>query len=134
MLSKIVRGKTEARVSSAAIHFRGRRARYARPYVLQATQPERSYRSICPPLVQKVSESRCSSMAGREPESLRKRSRIEINRAKLLLGRQHPHDLPRHYQKKTNYALSGQRMGYFYMPGNQFQIFAANQRSSATRR
>ena len=90
-------------------------------YVLQATRPWRSCRSILPAFMQKVKREPGLPDGGRESCSFTgsRRHRIEIDRDKAsFIGRQHPARSPRHLQ----YALSGQRMGYFYMNGKQYQI------------
>ena len=118
VLSKNVRGKTEARAFvQQQSTFGGRRAGMPVQYVLQATSLEK-LQEYLPAFMQKVSESPVFQMADVNLKFTKPEARIEINRDKASsLGVS-----TRTIAQTLQYALSGQRMGYFYMNGKQYQI------------
>ena len=68
--------------------------------------------------MQKVNESPVFQMADVNLRFTKPEARIEIDRDKAsLLGVS-----TRNIAQTLQYALSGQRMGYFYMNGKQYQI------------
>ena len=86
-------------------------------YVLQATSLEK-LQEYLPAFMQKVSESPVFQMADVNLKFTKPEARIEINRDKASsLGVS-----TRTIAQTLQYALSGQRMGYFYMNGKQYQI------------
>ncbi len=109
VLSKNVRGKTEARAFvQQQSTFGGRRAGMPVQYVLQATSLEK-LQEYLPAFMQKVSESPVFQMADVNLKFTKPEARIEINRDKASsLGVS-----TRTIAQTLQYALSGQRMGYF---------------------
>jgi multidrug efflux pump len=86
-------------------------------YVLQATSIEK-LQEFLPEFMLKVNESPVFQMADVNLKFTKPEVRIEINRDKAsLLGVS-----TRNIAQTLQYALSGQRMGYFYMNGKQYQI------------
>ena len=118
VLSKHVRGKTEARAFvQQQSTFGGRRGGMPVQYVLQATSLEK-LQEFLPAFMQKVNESPVFQMADVNLKFTKPEARIEINRDKASsLGVS-----TRTIAQTLQYALSGQRMGYFYMNGKQYQI------------
>jgi multidrug efflux pump len=97
--------------------FGGRRGGMPVQYVLQATSIEK-LQEFLPPFMQKVNESPVFQMADVNLKFTKPEIRIEINRDKAsLLGVS-----TRNIAQTLQYALSGQRMGYFYLNGKQYQI------------
>lgn len=97
--------------------FGGRRGGMPVQYVLQASNIEK-LEEFLPEFMQKVNESSVFQMADVNLKFTKPEVRIEINRDKAaLLGVS-----TRNIAQTLQYALSGQRMGYFYMHGKQYQI------------
>lgn len=117
-LSGSVRKETEARAFvQQQSTFGGRRGGMPVQYVLQAASLEKLQESL-PAFMQKVNESPIFQMADVNLRFTKPEARIEINRDKAsLLGVS-----TRTIAQTLQYALSGQRMGYFYMSGKQYQI------------
>lgn len=117
-LSLKVRKQTKARAFvQQQSTFGGRRGGMPVQYVLQATTLEK-LNEFLPAFMQKVSESPVLQMADVNLKFTKPEIRIEINRDKAsLLGVS-----TRTIAQTLQYALSGQRMGYFYMNGKQYQI------------
>jgi len=116
--SVMVRSKNDARafVQQQAT-FGGRRGGMPVQYVLQAPNIAMLQEYI-PVFMQKVSESPVLQMADVNLKFTKPETRIEIDRDKAtLLGVS-----TRTISSNLQYALSGQRMGYFYMNGKQYQI------------
>jgi multidrug efflux pump len=88
-------------------------------YVLQAPNFEK-LREYIPLFMSKVSESPKFRMADVNLKFTKPETRLEINRDKAALLGVSTRDIGQTLQ----YALSGQRMGYFYMNGKQYQILA----------
>lgn len=117
-LSQAVQKETKARAFvQQQSTFGGRRAGMPVQYVLQATSLEK-LQEVLPEFMQKVNESPVFQMADVNLKFTKPETRIEINRDKAsLLGVS-----TRNIAQTLQYALSGQRMGYFYMNGKQYQI------------
>ena len=117
-LSVAVRKETQARVSvQQQSNFGDRRAGLPIQYVLQAPSIEKLQEFI-PPFMQKVNESPMFQMADVNLKFTKPESRVDIDRDKAaLLGVS-----TQAIGQTLQYALSGQRMGYFYMNGKQYQI------------
>lgn len=117
-LSAAVRKETKARAFvQQQSTFGGRRGGMPVQYVLQAPNIEK-LREFLPDFMQKVNDSPVFQMADVNLKFTKPETRIEINRDKAsLLGVS-----TRNIAQTLQYALSGQRMGYFYMNGKQYQI------------
>lgn len=117
-LSKAVRKETEARAFvQQQSTFGGRRTSMPIQYVLQAPNIEKLEEFI-PLFMQKVQESPKFQMADVNLKFTKPETRILIDRDKAALLGVSTRDIGQTLQ----YALSGQRMGYFYMNGKQYQI------------
>lgn len=118
VLSRSVRKETEARAFvQQQSTFGGRRGGMPVQYVLQAPSLEKLQEQL-PAFMQKVNESPVFQMADVNLRFTKPEARIEINRDKASsLGVS-----TRTIAQTLQYALSGQRMGYFYMDGKQYQI------------
>lgn len=117
-LSAEVRKKTEARAFvQQQSTFGGRRGGMPVQYVLQATNLEK-LQEFLPAFMLQVSESPVFQMADADLKFTKPEMHIEVNRDKAtMLGVD-----TRNIAQTLQYALSGQRMGYFYMNGKQYQI------------
>jgi multidrug efflux pump len=117
-LSIAVRKETRARAFvQQESTFGGRRAGMPIQYVLQAGNIEK-LREFLPEFMYRVNESPVFQMADVNLKFTKPETRIAINRDKAsLLGVS-----TRNIAQTLQYALSGQRMGYFYMNGKQYQI------------
>ena len=117
-ISAAVRKETEARTFvQQQSTFGGRRASMPIQYVLQATSIDKLQEYI-PLFMEKVNESPKFQMADVNLKFTKPETRIGINRDKASLLGVSTRDIGQTLQ----YALSGQRMGYFYMNGKQYQI------------
>ncbi|WP_419510267.1 efflux RND transporter permease subunit [Alistipes sp.] len=119
-LSAAVRTKTKARAFvQQQSTFGGRRGNMPVQYVLQATGIER-LQEVLPEFMRQVYESPVFQMADVDLKFSKPEARIQINRDKAnLLGVS-----TRNIAQTLQYGLSGQRMGYFYMNGKQYEILA----------
>lgn len=119
-ISAAVRSKTKARAFvQQQSTFGGRRGRMPVQYVLQATSLER-LQEVLPEFMRKVYESPVFQMADVDLKFSKPEVRIEVNRDKAnLLGVS-----TRNIAQTLQYGLSGQRLGYFYMNGKQYEILA----------
>lgn len=117
-LSAAVRKETKARAFvQQQSTFGGRRGGMPIQYVLQAPNLEKLQEHL-PAFMQEVNESPVFQMADVNLKFTKPETRIEINRDKAsLMGVS-----TRNIAQTLQYALSGQRMGYFYMNGKQYQI------------
>lgn len=117
-LSVDLRKKTKAR--SFVIQqstFGNRRAGMPVQYVLQATSIEK-LREVLPKFMAKVMESDVLQMADVNLKFTKPELRIHINREKAItLGIS-----TQNIGQTLQLALSGQRFGYFFMNGKQYQI------------
>ena len=118
ILSAAVRTETQARsFVQQQSTFGGRRASMPIQYVLQAPNLAKLQEYI-PAFMARVNESPKFQMADVNLKFTKPEMRLEINRDKAgLLGIS-----TRDIGQTLQYALSGQRMGYFYMNGKQYQI------------
>jgi multidrug efflux pump len=97
--------------------FGGRRGGMPVQYVLQATTIDK-LQEFLPEFMLKVNESPVFQMSDVNLKFTKPEVRIQINRDKAsLLGVS-----TQNIAQTLQYALSGQRMGYFYMNGKQYQI------------
>ena len=99
--------------------FGNRRGGMPVQYVLQATTIDR-LQDILPKFMEKVYESPIFQMADVNLKFSKPEARITINRDKANLLGVSTRDIAQTLQ----YGLSGQRMGYFYMNGKQYEILA----------
>ena len=115
-----VRTRTKARAFvQQQSTFGGRRGSMPVQYVLQATNIER-LQEVLPEFMRKVYESPVFQMADVDLKFSKPEARIAINRDKAnLLGVS-----TRNIAQTLQYGLSGQRLGYFYMNGKQYEILA----------
>ena len=119
-LSKGVRPETAARAFvQQQSTFGGRRGGMPLQYVLQAPSIEKLEEFI-PPFMARVNESPYFQMADVNLKFSKPETRIVIDRDKAALLGVSTRDIGQTLQ----YALSGQRLGYFYMNGKQYQILA----------
>ena len=118
VLSKAVKKETKARAFvQQQSTFGGRRGGMPVQYVLQAPNLDELQKAL-PAFMQQVNESPVFQMADVDLKFTKPETRVEINRDKAsLLGVS-----TRNIAQTLQYALSGQRMGYFYMNGKQYQI------------
>ena len=119
-ISTGVRGETAARAFvQQQSTFGGRRGGMPIQYVLQAPNLEKLEEHI-PLFMAKVNESPYFQMSDVNLKFTKPETRIVIDRDKAALLGVSTRDIGQTLQ----YALSGQRMGYFYMNGKQYQILA----------
>ncbi|MDR0427818.1 MAG: efflux RND transporter permease subunit [Dysgonamonadaceae bacterium] len=119
-LSEAMRSENEARAFvQQQSTFGGRRGSQPIQYVLQAPNLEKLQEFI-PLFMNKVNDNPKFQMADVNLKFTKPETRIEINRDKAALLGVSTRDIGQTLQ----YALSGQRMGYFYMNGKQYQILA----------
>ena len=113
-----LRAKTKARASIIQQStFGGRRARQPIQYVLQATTIEK-LREILPVFMARVQDNPTFEMADVNLKFTKPELRIHIDRDKAtLLGVS-----TQNIGQTLQLALSGQRFGYFFMNGKQYQI------------
>ncbi len=118
-LSDIVRVKTKARAFvMQQSTFGGRRAGMPIQYVLQATSIEK-LKDILPEFMSRVMDNPTFLMADVNLKFTKPELRIHINREKATsLGVS-----TQNIGQTLQLALSGQRFGYFFMNGKQYQIF-----------
>ena len=117
-LSAAVQRKTKARsFVQQSSSFGGRRGGMPIQYVLQATSIDK-LQEILPTFMAKVDESPIFQMADVNLKFSKPEARININRDKAsIMGIS-----TRSIAQTLQYGLSGQRMGYFYMNGKQYEI------------
>lgn len=117
-ISRAVRPETAARsFVQQQSTFGGRRASMPVQYVLQAPNIEKLEEYI-PQFMKRVNESSAFQMSDVNLKFTKPETRILIDRDKAALLGVSTRDIGQTLQ----YALSGQRMGYFYMNGKQYQI------------
>ena len=117
-LSAAVRNQTAARAFvQQQSTFGGRRGGMPIQYILQAPNIEKLQEFI-PPFMEKVNQSPYFQMADVNLKFTKPETRIVIDRDKAALLGVSTRDIGQTLQ----YALSGQRMGYFYMNGKQYQV------------
>ncbi|MDD3789826.1 MAG: efflux RND transporter permease subunit, partial [Petrimonas sp.] len=117
-LSDAVRNETAGRAFvQQESTFGGRRGGMPVQYVLQATNIDK-LREFIPPFMEKVEQSSVFRMSDVNLKFTKPEIRIHLDRDKAALLGVNTRDIAQTLQ----YALSGQRMGYFYMNGKQYQI------------
>ena len=117
-ISQAVQRKTKARsFVQQSSSFGGRRGGMPVQYVLQATNIEK-LQEVLPIFMAKVYENPVFQMADVNLKFSKPEARININRDKAsIMGVS-----TRNIAQTLQYGLSGQRMGYFYMNGKQYEI------------
>ena len=119
-LSQAVKPHTKARAFvQQQTTFGSRRGGMPVQYVLQAMTIDR-LQEVLPKFMEKVYESHVFQMADVNLKFSKPEARININRDKANLLGVSTRDIAQTLQ----YGLSGQRMGYFYMNGKQYEILA----------
>ena len=117
-ITRAVQEKTKARsFVQQQSSFGGRRGGMPIQYVLQATNLEK-LEQILPKFMTEVYENPTFKMADVDLKFSKPESRIHINRDKASIMGVHTKNIAQTLQ----YGLSGQRMGYFYMNGKQYEI------------
>ena len=117
-LSKVVQKKSKARAFvQQQSTFGGRRGGMPVQYVIQATNIEK-LEKVLPLFMAKVYENPTFQMADVNLKFSKPEARISINRDKANVIGVSTKDIAQTLQ----YGLSGQRMGYFYMNGKQYEI------------
>ena len=117
-LSKAVQKKTKARAFvQQQSTFGGRRGGMPVQYVIQATNIEK-LEKVLPVFMAKVYENPVFQMADVNLKFSKPEARISINRDKANVMKVNTRSIAQTLQ----YGLSGQRMGYFYMNGKQYEI------------
>ena len=117
-ITKAVRSKTKARsFVQQSSSFGGRRGGMPVQYVLQTTNIEK-LQEVLPVFLAKVYDNPTFQMADVNLKFSKPEVRININRDKAnTMGVS-----TRNLAQVLQYGLSGQRMGYFYMNGKQYEI------------
>ena len=129
-LSQAVKKKTKARAFvQQQSSFGGRRSSMPIQYVLQATNIEK-LEKVLPVFMEKVYENPVFQMADVDLKFSKPEIRIHINRDKANIMGVNTRDL----SETLQYGLSGQRMGYFYMNGKQYEILGEINRQQRTSR
>ncbi|MDD4778472.1 MAG: efflux RND transporter permease subunit [Fermentimonas sp.] len=117
-LTEAVRNENAARAFvQQQSTFGGRRAGMPIQYVLQAPNIEKLEEFI-PPFLERMNASPYFRMSDVDLKFTKPETRIIIDRDKAAMLGVSTRDIGQTLQ----YALSGQRMGYFYMNGKQYQI------------
>ena len=117
-LSQAVKKKTKARAFvQQQSSFGGRRSSMPIQYVLQATNIEK-LEKVLPVFMEKVYENPVFQMADVDLKFSMPELRIHINRDEANIMGVSTRDL----SETLQYGLSGQRMGYFYLNGKQYEI------------
>ena len=120
LLSGVVRKQTKARgFVQQQSTFGSRRGGMPVQYVLQAMTIER-LQEVLPKFMEEVYSSPVFQMADVDRKFSKPEARININRDKANMLGVSTRDIAQTLQ----YGLSGQRMGYFYMNGKQYEILA----------
>lgn len=118
MLAKPLQANTKGRAFvQQQSTFGGRRASMPVQYVLQATSVDK-LREFLPRFIEKASQSPVLTMVDADLKFNYPEIDININRDKANLLGVNTMDIGQTLQ----YSLSGQRMGYFYLNGKQYQI------------
>lgn len=117
-LSKAVRKKTDARAFvQQQSTFGSRRGGMPIQYVLQAINIEK-LQEVLPEFLNRVYDNPTFQMADVDLKFSKPELRIEINREKANIMGVSTKDIAQTLQ----YGLSGQRLGYLYMNGKQYEI------------
>ena len=117
-LTQAIASKTKARAFvQQQSSFGGRRGSMPVQYVIQGTSAENLQRVI-PEFLQRVHDNPTFKMGDVDLKFNSPETRVNINRDKAgMLGAS-----VRDVAETLQYGLSGQRMGYFYMNGKQYEI------------
>jgi multidrug efflux pump len=117
-ISRTIQKKTKARAFvQQQSTFGGRRASMPIQYVIQATNLEK-LQQVLPLFMNKVYDNPVFQMADANLKFSKPEVRVDINRDKAAtMGVS-----TRNIAQTLQYGLSGQRMGYFYMNGKQYEI------------
>ncbi|KAA6340857.1 Multidrug resistance protein MdtB [termite gut metagenome] len=117
-LSRAVQKKTKARAFvQQQSTFGGRRGAMPIQYVIQSTNLEK-LQEVLPTFLNKVNDNPMFRMADVNLKFSKPETRVGINRDKaIMMGIS-----TRNIAQTLQYGLSGQRMGYFYMNGKQYEI------------
>ena len=117
-LTAAIAGKTKARAFvQQQSSFGGRRGSMPVQYVIQALSAEK-LQEVLPVFLQRVHENPTFKMADVDLKFTNPETRVNINRDKAgILGAS-----VRDVAETLQYGLSGQRRGYFYMNGKQYEI------------
>ena len=117
-LTAAIGSKTKARAFvQQQSSFGGRRGSMPIQYVIQATSSDK-LQEVLPVFLQRVHENPVFKMADADLKFNSPETRVNINRDKAgMLGAS-----VRDVAETLQYGLSGQRMGYFYMNGKQYEI------------
>ncbi|KAA6342371.1 Efflux pump membrane transporter [termite gut metagenome] len=117
-LSLAVQKKTKARAFvQQQSTFGGRRTSMPIQYVIQATNLKKLQKTL-PAFMNKVYDNPTFRMADVNLKFSKPEARVSINRDKAtMMGVS-----TRNIAQTLQYGLSGQRMGYFYMNGKQYEI------------
>ena len=105
--------------------FGGRRSGLPVQYVIQATSIDK-LRDILPEFMEKVNENPAFQMADVNLKFTKPEIRIHLNREKAALMGVSTQNIGQTLQL----ALSGQRFGYFFMNGKQYEILGEMQREN----
>lgn len=117
-LSKAVKSKTDARAFvQQQSTFGGRRGSMPVQYVLQAANIEK-LQEVLPRFMAKVQDNPTFQMADVDLKFSTPELRLSVNREKANLMGVSTRDIAQTLQ----YGLSGQRLGYLYMNGKQYEI------------
>lgn len=117
-LSKAVNDRTDARsFVQQQSTFGGRRGSMPVQYVLQATNLEK-LQEVLPKFMAKVYDNPAFRMADVDLKFSKPEVRLHVNREKANLMGISTQDIAQTLQ----YGLSGQRMGYLYLNGKQYEI------------
>lgn len=117
-LSKAVQQKTDARAFvQQRSTFGGQRGSMPVQYVLQATNIEK-LQEVLPKFMAKVYDNPMFQMADVDLKFSKPEVRLSVNREKANLMGVSTKDIAQTLQ----YGLSGQRLGYLYMNGKQYEI------------
>ena len=117
-LSKAVCEKTDARAFvQQQSTFGGRRGSMPVQYVLQATNIEK-LQKVLPEFMSRVYDDPTFQMADVDLKFSKPEVRLSVNREKANMMGVSTRDIAQTLQ----YGLSGQRMGYLYMNGKQYEI------------
>ena len=117
-LSKAVREKTDARAFvQQQSTFGGRRGSMPVQYVLQATNIEK-LQKVLPEFMSRVYDDPTFQMADVDLKFSKPEVRLSVNREEANMMGVSTRDIAQTLQ----YGLSGQRMGYLYMNGKQYEI------------
>ena len=117
-ISQAIKSKTKARAFvQQQSSFGGRKSSMPVQYVLQATSIEK-LEKVLPQFLNKVYDNPIFQMADVDLKFSSPEVRVNINRDKAATMGVSVRDVAETLQ----YGLSGQRMGYFYMNGKQYEI------------